>query len=49
MVRESTIHDYQSLIWRRLTPELGRTDLRRRQSHNLSGTLSTPRSDVGTS
>ena len=30
MVRDSTIHDYQSLIWRRLTPELRRTALRRR-------------------
>jgi len=30
-----------------LTPELSRADLRRRQSHNLSGTLPTPRSGVG--
>ena len=42
-------HVEKILVWRRLTPELGRTDLRRRQSHNLSGTLSTPRSGVGTS
>ena len=30
-----------------LTPELSRAALRRRQSHNLSGTLPTPRSGVG--
>ena len=30
-----------------LTPELSRADLRRRQSHNLSGSLPTPRSGVG--
>ena len=34
-------------IFRALTPELSRADLRRRQSHNLSGTLTTPRSGVG--
>ena len=34
-------------LWAALTPELSRTDLRRRQSHNLNGTLSTPRSGVG--
>ena len=47
VVRDSTVHDYQTLIWRRLTPELSRADLRRRQSHNLSGSLPTPRSGVG--
>ena len=29
-------HDYEIFVWRCLTPELSRADLRRRQSHNLT-------------